>query len=117
MLPGLTFPNVKEMSMEDVWYHSDAFNRFRGDSWMREPCRSCPDKEKDYGGCRCQAYMLTGAAENTDPVCSLSPEHKLVTDVVERAQHPQAPQVVVKPLVFRTDKNSKAFIENPQTIV
>ena len=85
MLPGLEFPNVREASVRTIWYDSAGFNRFRGDGWMKEPCRSCPEKSKDFGGCRCQAYLLTGDPDNADPVCDLSPHHHLVTDAVERA--------------------------------
>ena len=108
MLPGLAFPNVREHDLRWIWYDSPAFNAYRGDSWMKEPCRSCPEKVKDFGGCRCQAYMLTGDATNTDPVCGLSPLHHLVTDVVDKAQTP-APKVDVKPILFRDDKNSRAL--------
>ena len=99
MLPGIQFPNVRESSVESVWYESHGFNHFRGDSWMREPCRSCPEKHKDFGGCRCQAYMLTGDAANADPVCDLSPYHQLVTEATARAEGPQPP--IEKPLIFR----------------
>lgn len=99
MLPGIDFPNVRTSSVESVWYDSTAFNHFRGDSWMKEPCRSCPEKSKDFGGCRCQAYMLTGDAANADPVCDLSPHHHLVTEAVARADAPRP--AVEKPLVFR----------------
>jgi pyrroloquinoline quinone biosynthesis protein E len=109
MLPGLEFPNVRDRDLRWIWYDSPGFNRYRGDAWMKEPCRSCPDKVKDFGGCRCQAYMLTGDAANTDPVCGLSPHHNLVTDVVDRAQRPVAPAVQVKPLVFRDDRNSRSI--------
>jgi pyrroloquinoline quinone biosynthesis protein E len=109
MLPGLTFPNVRDHDLKWIWYDSPGFNAYRGDSWMKEPCRTCPDKAKDFGGCRCQAYMLTGDATNTDPVCSLSPLHHVVTDVVDKAQLPQAPKVEVKPILFRDDKNSRAL--------
>jgi PqqA peptide cyclase len=109
MLPGLTFPNVREHDLKWIWYDSPGFNAYRGDSWMKEPCRTCPDKAKDFGGCRCQAYMLTGDATNTDPVCGLSPLHHMVTDVVDKAQLPQAPKVEVKPILFRDDKNSRAL--------
>jgi len=85
MLPGLTLPNVRSSDIRTIWYDSPAFNRFRGDAWMKEPCRSCPEKSKDFGGCRCQAYLLTGDAENADPVCELSPHHQLVTAAVARA--------------------------------
>jgi PqqA peptide cyclase len=110
MLPGLTFPNVREHDVRWIWYDSPGFNAYRGDGWMKEPCRSCPDKAKDFGGCRCQAYMLTGDATNTDPVCDLSPNHRLITDVVARAQTAGAP-VKVQPIVFRDDKNSRRLSE------
>ncbi|HWK55431.1 MAG TPA: pyrroloquinoline quinone biosynthesis protein PqqE [Hyphomicrobiales bacterium] len=104
MLPGLDFPNVREHSLEHIWYESDAFNRYRGDGWMKEPCRSCPEKERDFGGCRCQAFQLTGDAANADPVCALAPEHALISAAVERAEW-QAQGI--QPLVFRLDKNSR----------
>ena len=108
-LPGLSFPNVKEMSIEEIWDNSDAFNKFRGFKWMKEPCRSCDEKEKDFGGCRCQAYMLTGDATEADPVCSKSPYHQQLVDEVERLSDTStAPS---KPLIFRNMKNSKAQIE------
>jgi pyrroloquinoline quinone biosynthesis protein E len=110
MLPGLTFPNVKDHDVRWIWNESPGFNAYRGDSWMKEPCRSCPDKTKDYGGCRCQAFMLTGDATNTDPVCDLSPQHHLITDVVEKAQNATKP-VTVHPIVFRDDKNSRKLSE------
>jgi pyrroloquinoline quinone biosynthesis protein E len=112
MLPGLEFPNVRDHDLRWAWYDSPGFNAYRGDSWMKEPCRSCPDKVKDFGGCRCQAYMLTGDATNADPVCGLSAQHHLVTDVVERAQQPLAPAVEVKPILFRDDKNSRALAKS-----
>jgi pyrroloquinoline quinone biosynthesis protein E len=99
MLPGIDFPNVRTSSVASVWYDSSGFNHFRGDSWMKEPCRSCPEKTKDFGGCRCQAYMLTGDAANADPVCDLSPHHHLVTEAVARADAPRP--AVEKPLIFR----------------
>jgi pyrroloquinoline quinone biosynthesis protein E len=70
----LSFDSARDHSLEWIWQRSQAFEAFRGDEWMREPCRSCPRKTVDFGGCRCQAFALTGAAENTDPVCVLSPE-------------------------------------------
>ena len=112
MLPGLEFPNVRDHDLRWIWYDSPGFNAYRGDSWMKEPCRSCPDKVKDFGGCRCQAYMLTGDATNTDPVCGLSPLHHLVTDVVDKAQTP-APKIELKPILFRDDKNSRALSKTP----
>jgi len=85
MLPGFTFPNVRTDPVRAIWYESEAFNHFRGTGWMKEPCRSCPEKTRDFGGCRCQAYLLTGDAANADPVCDLSPHHHLVTDAVAAA--------------------------------
>jgi pyrroloquinoline quinone biosynthesis protein E len=99
MLPGLQFPNVREKTIEEIWHDSPAFNAYRGEDWMREPCRSCPERTKDFGGCRCQAYMLTGNAANADPVCALSPHHRGVSEAVERAQTAQ--RAVTQPLVFR----------------
>ncbi|HTS52971.1 MAG TPA: pyrroloquinoline quinone biosynthesis protein PqqE [Burkholderiales bacterium] len=116
MLPGLTFPNVREHDVRWIWHESPGFNAYRGDAWMKEPCRSCPEKTKDFGGCRCQAYMLTGDATNADPVCDLSPDHHLIAEVVDQAQIAQ-PRVSVHPIVFRDDKNSRKLSEEsrPET--
>jgi pyrroloquinoline quinone biosynthesis protein E len=107
MLKGIEFPNVRDMNISDIWYRSTAFNYFRGDSWMKDPCRTCADKEKDRGGCRCQAFMLTGDAANADPVCAKSPMHDRVTQAVDYAQIPDAQRDIVKPLVFRDSKASR----------
>ncbi|MGA7383374.1 MAG: pyrroloquinoline quinone biosynthesis protein PqqE [Methylocella sp.] len=74
-IPGLVFWNVRDRSIEDIWANSPAFNAFRGEDWMREPCRSCARRTIDYGGCRCQALALTGDAREADPVCHLSRHH------------------------------------------
>jgi pyrroloquinoline quinone biosynthesis protein E len=74
-IPGLEFWSVREHSLADIWANSPAFNAFRGTDWMQEPCRSCARREIDFGGCRCQAFALTGDARATDPVCHLSPRH------------------------------------------
>lgn len=79
----LEFPNVKEFSVEEIWNNSEAFNYFRGDKWMKEPCRSCDEKDKDFGGCRCQAYALTGDMNATDPVCIKSPNHGIINKKIE----------------------------------
>lgn len=105
MLPGLSFPNVREMSVGEIWYDSDGFNRYRGDGWMSDTCKTCPDKEKDLGGCRCQAFMLAGDATAPDPVCDKSPAHQVVVDAVARAQQPGV--VTAAPLVFRDPKASR----------
>ncbi len=103
-IPGMVFPKVTEHSLRDIWHDSDAFNRFRGDAWMKEPCRACPDKEKDYGGCRCQALALTGDAANADPVCDKSPDHERVQKIIVHA-HAQQSQGE-QPMQFRSDANS-----------
>jgi pyrroloquinoline quinone biosynthesis protein E len=77
-LPGLTFDNVRARPLAEIWRDSPAMNAFRGEAWMPEPCRSCERRTIDFGGCRCQAFHLTGRAEATDPVCSLSPDHGLI---------------------------------------
>jgi len=88
-IPGLEFWSVKDHSLADIWINSPAFNAFRGTAWMQEPCRSCERREIDFGGCRCQAFILTGDAAAADPVCHLSPHH---ADVVAlAAQHRDVP--------------------------
>lgn len=83
-IPGLAFDNVRERSLAWIWKGSESFNRFRGTEWMPDPCRSCPQREVDFGGCRCQAALLTGDPANTDPACEFSPYHRLVREVVTR---------------------------------
>jgi PqqA peptide cyclase len=80
---GLRFDNVRKRGLGEIWNHSAAFERYRGTSWMPEPCRSCARRELDWGGCRCQAFLLTGDAGLTDPVCSLSPNHHIVVQLRE----------------------------------
>jgi pyrroloquinoline quinone biosynthesis protein E len=115
MLPGLAFPSVREHSIDDIWYRSEGFERFRGVGWMKEPCRSCPEQEKDLGGCRCQAFMLAGDPSAADPVCDKSPHHGVVLAAVERAQGVQqgiVQTIKVAPLVFRDPAESRRLIES-----
>ena len=84
-LPGFDFPNVREVSLRAAWEESEAFNRFRGTAWMPPPCRGCARAEIDWGGCRCQAFALTGDAAATDPACALSLRHHLLADAVRDA--------------------------------
>lgn len=86
LIKGMDFPNVRDHDLGWIWHHSPAFNTFRGDSWMSEPCRSCSEKEKDFGGCRCQAFLFTGDASNTDPVCAKSPNRHLIDNLIARAE-------------------------------
>jgi pyrroloquinoline quinone biosynthesis protein E len=108
-LPGIAFPNVRDTSVQDIWYASDAFNRYRGDAWMKDPCRTCDDKARDVGGCRCQAYALTGDAANADPVCAKSARHGELQTIVLHAQRAQADTVwqPAQTIVFRSDANSR----------
>lgn len=81
-ITSLSFPSVRDHSLEWIWHESPGFQAFRGDSWMKEPCRSCPRKAVDFGGCRCQAFALTGDAANTDPVCTLTPLRSLIDEAL-----------------------------------
>jgi len=80
-IPGLEFWSVREHSLGDIWTNSPAFNAFRGTAWMQEPCRTCARRDIDFGGCRCQAFALTGDARATDPVCHLAPQHDAVVSL------------------------------------
>ena len=107
VIPNIEFPNVREHSLKSIWQESDLFNRFRGTNWMTEPCRSCPEKEQDLGGCRCQAYMLTQDAYTADPVCGKSPHHHIITDAVAKAGQ----QLSRDGLVFRNPRNARSIKE------
>jgi pyrroloquinoline quinone biosynthesis protein E len=107
-LPGLQFPNVKNDSIASIWNDSTAFNRFRGHDWMQEPCRSCDEKAKDFGGCRCQAYLINGDMDSTDPVCSKSPQRGRVDEIIAAAATAVAAGDE-KPLIFRNSKISNQF--------
>ena len=85
-IPGLLFDNVLTSSLSWIWNNSDAFNRFRGTQWLPHPCRTCEFREVDFGGCRCQAALITGDATVTDPACSLSPYRDRLTQFVESIQ-------------------------------
>lgn len=89
---GLDPANVREHSLRWIWQSSPVFQKFRGTAWMPEPCSSCPRRDIDFGGCRCQAFALTGDAARTDPVCHLSPDHGLVTTAVAEANDPDKPR-------------------------
>lgn len=82
VIPGLEFSNVRGRALRWIWEESPAFTRFRGEDWMPDPCRACDRRERDFGGCRCQAFLLTGDAAATDPVCTLAAAHGLVEAVV-----------------------------------
>jgi len=116
MLPGLTFPNVRDMGLKEIWYDSEGFNHYRGTGWMKEPCASCEDKEKDLGGCRCQAFLLSQDPDVADPVCPKSPYHHIVESIVAAADTraasganvsmPWGAEQDVQPLIFRGPQES-----------
>ena len=85
VLPQMTFENVRERTLRWIWEESESFQRFRGESWMPEPCRSCDHRAEDFGGCRCQAFLLTGDAAATDPACSLAPKHSVVESALQES--------------------------------
>ena len=120
MLPGLDFPNVREHGVPWIWRDSDAFNRYRGTEWMSETCLSCDQHEKDFGGCRCQAFLVTGNAAATDPVCPKSPDRHLIDEAIKGAvlgsHEPAAQPLKFVPgaarsgsLWYRTDANSRTL--------
>jgi PqqA peptide cyclase len=90
VIPGLKFENVKNRSLREIWEHSEAFQKFRGEDWMQEPCKSCDRRTQDFGGCRCQALLLAGDASATDPVCSLAPRRPKVDAILTRINGAQA---------------------------
>lgn len=100
------FPSVREHDLRHIWYHSFGFNRYRGQDWMPEPCRSCDEKEKDFGGCRCQAFLLTGDAANADPVCAKSPHHDKILAAREEAY---TTKIRIGELNFRNRSTSQLF--------
>lgn len=109
-VPGLEFVSVRERPLEWIWNESPLFRKYRGLDWLPEPCRSCDEREKDHGGCRCQAFLLTGDAGNTDPACDRSPHHHLMQAAVHSATRPLRFR---KPLVKRAPGvMSTAFMED-----
>jgi pyrroloquinoline quinone biosynthesis protein E len=88
VIPHMRFENVKDKALRAIWESSDAFEKFRGESWMQEPCKSCDRRAQDFGGCRCQALQIAGDASATDPVCSLSPNRVKVDAVLSEIQAP-----------------------------
>jgi PqqA peptide cyclase len=103
-IPGLTFDSILERSLDSIWECSESFNRFRGTEWMPEPCRSCPNKEIDFGGCRCQAALLTGDPSKTDPACELSPDHHLVREAAASS----ANEIDMDGIIFRRNPPSSS---------
>jgi pyrroloquinoline quinone biosynthesis protein E len=109
-IPGMRFENVRQRSLRWIWGESESFNRFRGTEWMPEPCRSCEFREVDFGGCRCQAALLTGEAGVTDPACSLSPYRDRLTRFVDSID--QKPGLADP---FTAAEGELVFRQNPAT--
>ncbi len=103
-IPGLNFPNVRDESLETIWLDSEVFNQFRGTDWLPEPCQSCERRDIDFGGCRCQAFLFTGDASRTDPVCYKAPDHGLVEEAL------RLPDGTPPPFEYRTFKDATADI-------
>ncbi len=83
-IPNMRFENIRERSLKWIWEESESFTQFRGTGWLPEPCQSCPQRDIDFGGCRCQAALITGDAANTDPVCTLSPNRDRIDAVLRQ---------------------------------
>jgi pyrroloquinoline quinone biosynthesis protein E len=93
----LHLDNVRDRTLSEIWYGSEAFNAYRGEGWMRAPCRDCPRRTVDFGGCRCQAFLLTGDAAATDPVCTLSPDRPMVDAILAGPPEPEfVPRTAVR---------------------
>jgi pyrroloquinoline quinone biosynthesis protein E len=121
MLPGPALPNLRSTPVREAWYDSEAFNRYRGEAWMSPTCGGCDERHHDFGGCRCQAYLLTGDAAATDPVCPKSPHRGRIDEMLDTAAAARSHEVRAEPLrfvpgaardaglVFRSDENSRAL--------
>ena len=107
-IKDLRFDNVRDHPLAWIWTESESFNRFRGTEWMPDPCRSCEFRELDFGGCRCQAALLTGDAAVTDPACSLSPYREKLTKFVESIQ-----EAALATPSFEAGSNNIFFRQNP----
>ena len=95
-IPELDFESVRDRPLDEIWRESAAFQRFRGTGWMPEPCRSCDQREIDWGGCRCQALALTGSAGNTDPACDKSPLHTQIFELARSESASTAPAFIYR---------------------
>lgn len=113
IIPGLRFENVKNLSLREIWEHSEAFQKFRGESWMQEPCKSCDRRAQDFGGCRCQAMLLAGDPAATDPVCSLAPQRPKVDAILAQINEPRAASGPVASLTNLPGKMEWLYRLNP----
>lgn len=109
MIEGLSFENARDTSLRQIWYDSESFNQFRGEDWMPDPCRSCDLRSQDGGGCRCQAFALTGDAYATDPVCQWAPEHHLIEEALQDANDKS--KEPASSLVYRKHQSRESRIQ------
>jgi pyrroloquinoline quinone biosynthesis protein E len=109
IIKGLSFENVRKSSLEYIWNESESFNRFRGEEWMPKACLPCDLRHQDGGGCRCQAFALTGDAYATDPVCQWAPEHHLIEKAVQDAN--SKPVESSSPLIYRRYSQDRSAIK------
>lgn len=115
VLPGMKFENVQSKSLGQIWHESEAFERYRGEEWMPEPCRSCERRNQDFAGCRCQAFLLSHDAGATDPVCSLAPGRGIVDDILAEVNRPLE---AAAPWVYRTNpKESSAGVGRDRPVL
>jgi PqqA peptide cyclase len=115
VIPGLQFDNVRNNSLTWIWQESSAFQHFRGEAWMDSPCRSCERRMQDFGGCRCQALLLTGNAAATDPVCSLSPQRHVVDNILSAANAGDAPADTSTAILKQGITDSWVYRTNPSS--
>lgn len=95
-IPSLRFDNVRDRSLSDIWYHGAAFNAYRGEDWMQDPCKTCERRKLDFGGCRCQAMAIAGDASATDPVCVKSPLHGKITQLAEGFSQDETAELIYR---------------------
>ncbi|HET7578601.1 MAG TPA: pyrroloquinoline quinone biosynthesis protein PqqE [Bacillales bacterium] len=109
MIDSLSFENVRHSSLREIWYESASFHHFRGEEWMPEPCRSCDLRSEDAGGCRCQAFALTGDAHATDPACQWAPQHHLIEEALDKANGKSRERQ--SPMVYRQHPSRNARLQ------
>lgn len=114
VIPGLSFENVKSRGLREIWESSETFQKFRGESWMQEPCKCCDRRTQDFGGCRCQAMLLAGDASATDPVCQLTPQRSTVDAILAQINSgAQVPGILAEPSVSAHTTPEWLYRPNP----
>ena len=116
-IPNLNFDSVRDRPLAEIWAKSSAFEAFRGTDWMPEPCKSCDQREIDFGGCRCQAMALTGSAAEADPACGLSPYHAKLRGMAEAASHAEAPEFQYRRITPRKESSERMRSDSREPII